>query len=82
MSGSQDAEVTKSLCVVPEISIYISALLTLFGVEGWGGGGVNIFWNNTWYEIINIINYFDLQKVPWLAKSIIYMYLLLEEHGE
>ena len=32
MSGSQDAEVTKSLCVVPEIPI--STPLRLFGVGG------------------------------------------------
>ena len=43
MSGSQDAEVTKSLCVLPEISIYISTLLTLFGVEG----VLDIFLNDT-----------------------------------
>ena len=35
--GTQDAEVTKSLCLVPEISI--STPLRLFGVGGWGGGG-------------------------------------------
>ena len=34
---TQDAEVTKSLCVVPEISI--STTLRLFGVGGGGGGG-------------------------------------------
>ena len=34
--GTQDAEVTKSLCVVPEISI--STPLRLFGGGGGGGG--------------------------------------------
>lgn len=71
MSGSQDAEVTKSLCVLPEISIYISTLLTLFGVEG----VLDIFWNDTWYEIINIINYFNLQSI--LAGKIHYLHVLV-----
>ena len=104
--GTQDAEVTKSLCVVPEISI--STPLRLFEVGGWGRGALkgkflrkarsstgtskgkeglelkrppwevgelDIFWNNTWYEITNIINYFDLQST--LAHKIHYLNALI-----
>ena len=102
--GTQDAEVTKSLCVVPEISI--STPLRLFGVGGggavkgkflrkvwrstgaskgkeglklkrppWEVGELDIFWNNTWYAITNIINYFDLQST--LAGKIHYLHALI-----
>ena len=41
----------------------------------WEVGELDIFWNNTWYAITNIINYFDLQST--LAGKIHYLHALI-----